>query len=285
MPEQDRDTVLLLRAFGDFIIALNALVSSNRKDTLNIVASRHLEPLYAAIPPAYRPADISLAFQDFGIRKNMLRCFSNRYLISLDTLNELAALRSYIKQKTGAGRWLLEQKRRSGIVSFFTGTKFGHIAGQENIYKAYDAFFESNMSATRFEPTPQPGKVLVIRDARIRSRNIPPGIIEKISKQYELRGTQVTVGFFRSAPQGIDGVVCYQDFEELVALVMAADLVITPDSMPAHLCQLLSKPHYILHPAAVEDQFFTPFALQHQLCFSFEEIEACLTFPPLKDLL
>jgi hypothetical protein len=284
MPEKDRDTVLLLRAFGDFIIALNALRFSGRKHTLRIVASRHLEPLYDAIPSAYLPENVSLTFQDFGIHKNMLRCFSNRYLLGTGTLKELAALRSYIKQKTGTGRWFLEQKRRSGILSFFTGVKFDHIAGHENIYKAYDVFFDSDTSAPKFEPAHQPAKVLVIRDARITSRNIPPAVIEKISRQYELRGAQVNVGFFRSVPQGCNGAVCYQSFEELVALVMAADLVITPDSMPAHLCQLLGRPHYILHPAAVADRFFTPFAIQHKFCFSFEEILSSSTFPPLKDL-
>jgi hypothetical protein len=42
--------VILCRAFGDFIIALNAALHSKQPHQFQLVASSHLKPLYDAIP-------------------------------------------------------------------------------------------------------------------------------------------------------------------------------------------------------------------------------------------
>ena len=46
--------------------------------------------------------------------------------------------------------------------------------------------------------------------------------------------------------------------------VWRADEVVTADSLPAHLSQLLEQPHHIVYRKQPDAQWLTPFARQHQ---------------------
>ena len=285
-----KETVFLLRAFGDFVIALNMVKSSKKISTVEFIASRHLEALYHAIPAAFLPADVKISFHDFTISKNIFRCFTNRYFFDTNTVKELFSLRTCvqeIKRRNGEKKPLnlyLEQKRRRLWPTFFAGYPFKYIVDRGNVYQSYALFFQSSFTDQEnfiFDTRKRGLHILVVPNARIKSREIPPEIVEKINTTYQPVAALVRTAFFTSAPDDYPGTkVLYHDFKELVTLIEDADLVIGSDSMPIHLCQLLKKPHYILHPAKVKDQFFTPYALKHRCHFSFEEIATRQSFLP-----
>jgi len=98
-----------------------------------------------------------------------------------------------------------------------------------------------------------------------------------------MHGSLVQVARFMKSTTVENGDTGYRNFTELVALIRSADLVIGGDSMPIHVAQLFRKPHYILYPSYVKDQFFTLFALQHQTYFSFEDLYARSSFFPYEN--
>ena len=84
--------IFLLRAYGDFVIFLQAILRSNKIQEYTIVASSHLEPLYNALIKYQDMSKLQIQFEDFGIKKGQLRLFTNRHLIDIDTLKELKIL-------------------------------------------------------------------------------------------------------------------------------------------------------------------------------------------------
>ncbi len=286
------DSIFLLRAYGDFIIALTSARNSPRIGSFELIISSHLEPLFKALPQEKLPPGLRLHFHDFGIRKNLMRCFTNRHLLHVDTWKELLALRHYIKTRnkknTDSHTLFLENTKRAWLPTMVSGYRFRHIIEGENVYDAYTRFFQSHIAeASPAFNSQAPGlNVLLIPDARMKNKTIDPQLTEKIQHSFKATGSTVTTAFFREMPVGYKNkVVIYHDFKNLVNCINQADLIIGADSMPVHLCQFLEKPHYMLYPGHIRryrrKQFFTPFVLKHGYHYSFEELRQRSSFFPL----
>lgn len=280
------DSIFLLRAYGDCVVALTAARNSRRTGSFELIVSSHLAPLYHALPQEKLPSGLQVHFHDFGIRNNLMRCFTNKHLLHTGTLKELWALRNYIKKrgKKNGDHFFLENKKRAWIPGMITGTGFGAVINaEENAYDAYTRFFESQINEipVHFSVVSGGLQVLLLPDARLKKRTFEPQLIEKIQRSFAGTGSTVTTAFFRQAPAGYrHKAMVYRDFNELVALIKDAGLVICADSLPAHLCQFLEKPHYIIYPEGIKKQFFTPFVLRNGYYYSFEELQQRSSFFP-----
>ena len=237
--------VFLLRAYGDFAIAVQALAATDV-----IVASLHLKPLYDALisrgcisPRTPR----SIEFVDFGITGSQLNLFTNKTFFSIDTFRQLSKIRKYIRANPGTSDFV-EQSARLGLLNFFTGHSFKAIfeIGQP-VYAAY------GLPAQGLER--KGDKVLILPDARLPKRVIPASIVERIDG--------------RVARFGAD----YSNFGELIDLIQAADYVVTSDSLPLHLAYLCRKPHFILYPDGGKQDFFTPDALASGSFSTFSQFD------------
>ncbi|NCI49115.1 hypothetical protein GWC95_04220 [Sediminibacterium roseum] len=203
----------------------------------------------------------------------------------MGAIKELLALRGYIKQRSSPGtRYYLENRKRRILPGLFSGSLFAFVFSDENAYEAYADFFAVHPGAMDYPATPkkQSGlRILVIADARQKERNLDDGVIKKIADYYKEGGNSVTTAFFRQRkPSVTNEVEVYGDFQTLVALIKRYDIIVGADSMPVHLAQFFRKPHYILHPSHVKDQFFTPFSMKHKTHFTFEEIASRNSFLP-----
>jgi hypothetical protein len=85
--------IFLLRAYGDFVIALQAIAKSDKK--IQIVASEHLSPLYYALLAAGAISPLSIEFIALGIQHGQLNFFTNKHLFSWGTLQQLGKLKAY----------------------------------------------------------------------------------------------------------------------------------------------------------------------------------------------
>lgn len=277
--------VLLLRAYGDFVIALHLAAKNQLSIPIRLIASAHFEPLYKALPIEL-PANLCIQFVPFHIQHNIMSCFTDRYLINPSTLKELQALKHYIKANPIEGQYYLEQQKRISLVSLYCNYSFKSIIQDQNIYQGYADFFGASLDllANSSMPTDiSSKKVLIIPDARLTKRKITPALLELINKDWERKGATTTIAYFGMPTNDIPNhlnTIQYQNFNELVSLIQSQDIIIGSDSMPIHLAQLLGKPHYILYPHWVKHQFFTPFALKHQSYFTFEEMAARQSFYP-----
>ncbi len=222
--------VFLLRAYGDFAIAVQALPATD-----TIVASLHLKPLYDALISRGCISLRAIEFVDFGIQGSQLNLFTNKALFSIDTFSQLSKIKQYIQANPGSVDFV-EQSARLGLLNFFTGHSFKAIfeTGRP-VYAAY------GLPALGLERDGD--KVLILPDARLPKRVIPSSILARMKGQVARFGSD------------------YATFEQLIDLIQAADYVVTSDSLPLHLAYLCRKPHFILYPDGGKQDFFTPDAL------------------------
>lgn len=232
--------VFLLRAYGDFAIAVQALAATD-----SIIASLHLKPLYEALISRGCISPRTIDFVDFGITGSQLNLFTNKGLLSVDTIRQLSKIKQYIQAASGSSDFV-EQSARLGLLNFFTGHSFQSIfeTGQP-VYAAY------GLPALGLER--KGDKVLILPDARLPKRIIPSSILARIDG--------------RVARFGVD----YTSFEQLIDLIQASDYVVTSDSLPLHLAYLCRKPHFILYPDGGKQDFFTPDALASESFCTFSQ--------------
>ncbi len=222
--------VFLLRAYGDFAIAVQALAATDA-----IVASMHLKPLYDALISRGCISPRLIDFVDFGIKGSQLNLFTNKALFSIDTFRQLSKIKDYISANPGSNDFV-EQSARLRLLNFLTGHSF------QSIFETGEPVYAANgLKAQGLEK--RGDKVLILPDARLAKRIIPNSILAKIDG--------------RVARFGSD----YASFEQLIDLIQASDYVVTADSLPLHLAYLCNKPHFILYPDGGKQDFFTPDAL------------------------
>jgi hypothetical protein len=222
--------VFLLRAYGDFAIAVQALAATD-----SIVASLHLKPLYDALISRGCISPRTIEFVDFGITGSQLNLFTNKSFFSIDTFRQLSKIKQYVRSNPSSSDFV-EQSARLGLLNFFTGHSFKAIfeTGRP-VYAAYG--LQSRGLGER------KGSILIFPDARLQKREIPSDLLAQIPGRVVRFGKD------------------YQNFEELIDLIQSADYIYAADSLPLHLAYLCSKPHYILYPEGGKLDFFSPDAL------------------------
>ena len=256
--------IFLLRAFGDFVIFLNAFTRSSKKDQFTIVASGHLKPLYEAIVSGLASADELIHCFDFGVDKGQLRLFTNKHFLSAQTLKETNAIKIYIQSNPNTnGTDYIEQDKRIGLFNFLTGQNFQFILDKSEVYKAYDHFFENSISPIALESNSF-NNIVVFPDSRLTKKDIPFNIVERITNEATQKGKTIQVAKFGNA---------YTNFNELIALIMQSDVVIGADSLPIHIAALLNKSHYIMYADGLTQNFMTPFAANQKSFGTFNDYD------------
>ncbi len=267
--------ILLLRAHGDFIITLANISNSNSINDYYIHASDHFLPLYNAIPTKYKNPNLKIEFVNWGIKSSMLGFYTNKRLLHPSSIKEVSKIKQWLKLQVDFKEWVLEQDTRKKWLEIFTGIKFKHIVTGKNIYDQYNNFFHSELKQIEYDPT-KIQHILILPSARLAFRNIPSALCSQIKAEHEQKGQQVKVAYFGSQKPFLNESIheeAYENFLQLIELILAADYIYTPDSLSAHLAYFFGKPHTILHPSKVSSSFFTPFALKHKTHYSFAEFE------------
>jgi hypothetical protein len=275
--------LFLLRAYGDATIALNFLANSPEKNHYTVIASDHLKPLINAISNFIDLSSLKIEFVDLGITKSQLNLFTNRHIISTDTLQQVIKLKQFIKNNpNNGGVDYLEQDKKSTLLNLLTGHSFKAIV-DEQVYTKMGAFFNADLITTSLTDTIN--KILILPDARITARRIPENVIEHIKAPLTETNKSLQVAYFnknnepslQTESQNALGV--YANFEQLLALINEADFIFGSDSLPIHLCHVLKKPHFILYPNNGSKNFFTPYVLQNKYYLNFKEVnENSFTF-------
>jgi hypothetical protein len=291
--------LFLLRAYGDFVILLQALLESPQKNKYSLIASKHLEPLYQELALVINISSIQIQFVNFGITNTQLSLFTNKHLLSLNTLNELKQIKNFVKQNPNTeGPDYIEQDKRIALFNSITGLNFNSIISTEPVYISYAKFFEN--SAINKEINKEEGKaeniqeikvenikenkasetlnnnklnskkVLLFPDTRQAKKNIPSSLINKLENEIAAKGFTLEIAYFKQVPDiattfndknaSNNNKVVYANFKTLIQLIQEAELILGADSLPIHLAYLLKKPHYILYPNGYPQLFITPYA-------------------------
>ena len=270
--------IFLLRAYGDTTIALHFLANSHEKNNYTVIASSHLRPLIKALSSYIDLSSLKIEFVDFGIIKSQLNLFTNRHLISINTLHQVIKLKQFIKNHpNNGGVDYVEQEKKSTLLNLFTGHSFKAIVNKQ-VYTDMGDFF---ISAAKMPKLPSSiNKVLIVPDARISVRRIPENVIEYIKTQLTGTNKSLQVANYKKdnehklQTESQNEVVSYANFEGLLALINDADFIFGSDSLTIHLCNAIQKPHYILYPNNGSTAFFTPFSIANNYYADFNKFSS-----------
>jgi hypothetical protein len=270
--------LFLLRAYGDATIALHFLANSPEKNNYTIIASKHLTPLIKALGRYIDLSSLQIQFVEFGITKSQLNLFTNRHLISSNTIRQITKLKQFVKNNPNTGGIdYLEQNNKSGLLNLLLGHPFKAIVNKQ-VYAEMGEFYKVTPSIPPSNGTIN--KILIVPDARITARRIPENLIHYIKtkigsdKLLQVACFDKVNNLFNKQNE----LVSYSSFEELLELINEADFVFGSDSLPIHLCNALQKPHYILYPKNGSSAFFTPFSIANNYYADFEKFTS-LNFP------
>jgi hypothetical protein len=285
--------LFLLRAYGDFVILLQALLESPQKNKYSLIASKHLEPLYQELALVIDLSSIQIQFIDFGIANTQLSLFTNKHLLSLNTIKELIQIKKFVQQYPNKeGHDYIEQDKRIGLFNAIAGLNFNSIISTDFVYSTYSKFFEN--SAIKKEINREEGKiennveniqvskesktlnnnklntkkVLLFPDTRQAKKNIPSSLITKLENEIESKAYTLEIAYFKEVPNSTTvnnassktKQVVYSNFKTLIHYIQEAELILGADSLPIHLAYLLKQPHYILYPNSYPQLFMTPYA-------------------------
>ena len=255
--------IFLLRAYGDFVILLQAIIRSKDKDDYQLVASKHLEELYNALSKKLNLEGVNIQFIDFGISKNQLGLFTNKHFLRTGTLQEAKLIKHYmLSNPNNGGVDYIEQDKRIGLLNVLTGQHFKALVFDKPIYETYDAFFK-NKNANEYTASSKVNKVVLFPDSRLPKKNIPTSVIKRIQEQLAEKKIELQIAYFKNKLQVSD--LIYHNFETLIQIIEEADFVIGADSLPVHICNLIQKPHYIIYPTGYTQLFMTPFVKLNKL--------------------
>ncbi len=309
MLEPLMDSLLLLRSFGDFVIAINAAQHAAPTSQKKLVASIHLQELYISIKPYLVNKNLPIEFVDLGIVRPLFSAFTNKHLLSMQSLKELGSLKNLLENirnqnlldaldkkgnsnltynkgdgfnnirfentKTNTANLFLEQKRRLALVSLYTHQNFKPIHSSGNIYNSYQHQFGNNLSANTEFSFQSAKKILVFPDSRMKKKALQNNWLVTLIQG--LTNTSKTIDIARFSNNEIPIQLNYKKFIELVDLISNADAIISADSLPAHLAQLLHKPHAIVYANTINEEWITPYAHQQHTGFLLNQMHALLT--------
>jgi hypothetical protein len=286
-----KKAIVFLRSFGDFTIAISVLRNSSSHADHVFYASVHLEPLYNDLKAALPDIELNIQFIDFGIRKKIFGYFTNKHSIELHSFRELMKLKKWLREEglkvegfrglgmkgeglgvegfKGLGssgiQLFFEQRRKQWMIAPFLGSTYPYVHQKSrNIYDSYFAHFGVAQEMLDFQVTPTAiHKILVLPESRKKSKSFQPSFIHELASSLTKQGFDVTTAFFKNIQTVPEGKVATHDsFADLISLIQAADLVITADSLPAHLSQLLHRPHFVCYEGNPNTEWLTPYARQ-----------------------
>jgi len=258
-----KKAIVFLRSFGDFTIAISVLRNCSSLHDYVFYASVHLEPLYHDLKDSLSDIDLNIQFIDFGIRKKVFGYFTNKHSVELHSFKELMKLKKWLSGMKDE-ELFFEQRRKQWMISPFLGGTFPYIHKKSsNIYDSYLRHFWVSSDKWAF-PAPQSTeihKILVLPESRKKSKSFHPTFIHELASSLMNQGFDITTAFFKNIPTNPAGKVAMHDsFSDLISLIQAADLVITADSLPAHLSQLLHRPHFVYYDGKPNPEWMTPYA-------------------------
>jgi len=253
--------VSALKSFGDFTIALRSLeriAESSDVSTPVLLAGQHLHSLAAALEAERRVrfigdsswADVPAAF-NVGKRGKVA------------AIRSLFELRGELKALDKGSSVVFD---RIGLRERFIAHGHRQISLPsecDNIYEAYSTLF----AQLGYQVTPATAphanvvrKAVLVPGSRIPRKALPVGVVTSIHSQLSARGIEVTAvkleGESVDVPADVPAITLPRSFAALVSVVRTSDMVISADSLSAHLGEYYHLPTFVVTP--VPNRYWLP---------------------------
>lgn len=254
-----------VKAFGDLVIASAAIgrVAEADRARLTLAIGRHLRPLCDAITTTTMVIELATAEPDvpavFDVRKNGLS----------------AALRSAWQIRRAIARAPIPREapilfdRIRSRERFLIGKRpaISMPADTVNIYQGYDALLAG--AGFALAPTP-PAEARTRRRAgifpgsRIAAKNLPVLLVADLLAEAERRRMPTELFLLEGErpdleTSGLPHVIVPRQFTALRDAIAGVDVVISADSLPAHLAETLRIDTFVLTPKP--NEFWMPLSV------------------------
>jgi ADP-heptose:LPS heptosyltransferase len=245
--------IVTLKAYGDFVIAANVMknfLDVDNQSDFYIVAGEHVRSLAEAL-------NINEKVFFLGGEKNLnvpaIYDIKNRGCLS--AARSLLKLRQQIGDKLKPSSLVFDKLSWREYLIGMGHSLYGLPRDAPNIYLAYTKFFQA-AGYKAIPQTPQKKKqfqrAVIIPNARMSNRVIPSNLIQEIHKKLSKYGFDTELiqlnGESFNVPKGLDVKVIPREFSCLMKEIKSASLVVSSDSLPAHLSAFLDVPVFVLTP-------------------------------------
>jgi ADP-heptose:LPS heptosyltransferase len=261
-----------LKAFGDYVIAYSCIRGCAKFST-HVVGS-HLRELAAAIDPEWRP--IFLEHHEpsvpaaFDVKK--------RGLIAAAT--SIFGLRKAISQLPEDNilvfdRWTWRERLLAGRRSAT------YLPPADNIYLAYEQFITTHnlapFPALRPQPEarPLPGsKVRIFASSRVDKKKMPIQLCEQLINACADRGQEAELVVLENEYPALEAtrlpkIILPKSFTGMVDCIAESKRVISTDSLPAHIAEILGFRPVVVSPT--DNSYWLPQSCFHTGAWSLFE--------------
>lgn len=247
-------TIVTLKAFGDFLIAYSVMLTARARhpaSDIQLLAGAHVRPLGIALGASEAHVhyiggssltDVPAAFD---VRKRGLR----------EGWRSLLALRRAVHDAQSGYRQLVFDSL--GLREHFIGGGWPRLAlpqGAPNIYLAYEAqFLVGGGPSPRLEASGGGRHALIVPASRVPRKVLPREVIAQVYRQLASQDVTAQVllleGEQVDLPKSVELLRVPRQFSALVTSLRETDIVVSADSLPAHIGEHLGKPTFVISPA------------------------------------
>lgn len=248
-----------LKAFGDYVIAYSSL-RSYMEGSSHVVGS-HLRALALAINPEWHP--VFLEHQEasvpaaFDVKKRGLRAAASSTLELRKAISRLPEGRVLVFDRWTWREKLLAAQRPAMC-----------LPPAANIYLAYQEFFKSQNLRLAFAQSPRlvaraprGSKVRIFAGSRLEKKKIPLALCEQLISALAQRGEEAEVVALENEYPALEAaplpkLILPHSFTGMVNCVAESKLVISADSLPAHIAEIYGLKPVVVSP--IDNSYWLP---------------------------
>lgn len=279
MRSQKKQVIVTLKGYGDFVIAanfVNSICNMDKTSKLELVAGNHVVSLAAALGNTEHISFIG-GKKDldvpaiYDIQKRGLVAGLKSILDISRRINQIPQSSVLVFDRLG---W------RERIIG--AGYALSQIPNDSsNIYLAYTRFFKQlgySLPVNLPGSNSIPSRAIIIPGARMKQRVIPDKTLSQIAKKISIMGIEAKIllleGEALETPMDISVEVIPRQFTSLIDAIKSTDLVISADSLPAHLSEFFNIPVFVFTPFPSWTRYWLPkSAFDSGGMASFEDID------------
>jgi hypothetical protein len=239
-----------LKSYGDFLIALQSIraIDAPKDQRPGLISGTHVAPLQKALAPD----DVDVRLIDVGARSDVPALFDIRKRGLLAAASSLVGLRRQLSSLAAEQRLVFDAR---GLKERWICPNLDCLPAAANIYLAYADYV--SVQGLALKPAPatlarRPSRALVVPGSRVGRKVLPVAVIQQLSDMLGQRGFDTAVllmpGEAAQLPPNVQVTRVERSFEALVAAIAAADVIISSDSLPAHIAGYVGRPMFVVTP-------------------------------------
>lgn len=246
--------LLQLKAFGDFVIATAAAerVMVHERARIQMMIGRHLRPLCAAIAPQFHTVELENSETGvpslFDVRRHgipaALRSAWNvrRSVATAPVPHDALILMDHVGP------------RERFVIGSRTNVSFP--AEAANIYAGYEMLLRNaglTLALGQNKEARAPQRVGIFPGSRIAAKNLPPDLVARIMAEGPASGVETQLFLLDGERPDLEAgdlphTIVQRSFTALCNAIAGVDLVISADSLPAHLAERAEKDVFVFTP-------------------------------------